>query len=466
MQDLSKYWKIVKLNSQNIRKIEMIVAAKTYFQSSFPGTLEVADTTIQRQLWQQMRRSDQADTDASYSAEICLRCYISHKIYQVCCDLETKFGSRNSFTCEDLLPYVLDDQVVLATQNQQKRPASSYQSLATNVLKTFDPAKGSLTTWVSRYVKQHSELKRFLLQHGVFLVSDWAVLNNTNPKEVQRIFTDMYCSATIEIQQACDLLISYHAVYREDRIEQQLTGGTLPCQPPTPQQLTRIANDLQNRTGRGLSAEIVLKQLSAIASKLRRYRIAAQGGAIDSVSFDQPDVQAIVELHQVTADEEEHNEFMNLYRQEVIESLDQAISQVVDDFIAKIQRKNAAIKEYFITALHLFHCQGQSMSQIAPQVGLKKQYEVSRLLKISELRADIRQKLLLILRDRVLKLAKNFAKSESLQNLDEQIESILDEEISEIFQKAESEVKNPTRNQPLRSLLACRLCYYLNSRNT
>ncbi len=465
----SKYWEFVKLDSASKRLVEVVVAAQTYFHSSFTQNVEVADATIVRQLWQQMRMSGETNTDQSSDAEICLRCYISHQIYQVCFNLGTKFGSRNGFTCEDLLPFVLDDEVVNATRPQPKStskvtPGSSYQSLATTVLKTFDPSKGSLNTWVSRYVKQHLELKRFLLQHGVFLISDWALLNDTNAKEVKRILTDMYSSTTFEIEQTCGLLTSYHAVYREDRIEQRLTGGTLPCQPPTPEQLTRIADDLQSQTGRKFSSEAVLSQLNAIAAKLRRYRIAAQGGYVSSVSSDQAEFQPIVERSQITQnDDEEQNEFINLYQNQFLESLDQAISQIVDDVIQKLQRKHVPV-EIFTTGLHLFHCQGESMSQIAPQIGLKKQYEVTRLLKLNELRADIRQKLLVILRDRVLDLAQHFTTSERLQYLDQHMESILDEQISGIIQEAESEVKNPTRNQPLRSLLARRICHYLKSR--
>lgn len=450
----------------------MIAAAQTYFHSSFPGLTEqteVSDTTLVRQLWRVCCQS--TETDEHYLAEICLRCYISHQIYQVCYDLGAKFGSSNGFTCQDLLPFVLDDEVLLATQTQQKKIASSstsskaYQSLATTVLQTFDPAKGSLNTWVNRYVKQHPELKRFLLQHGVYLVSDWALLNDTNPRQLQRILADMYRLTSIEIQQTCELLVSYHLVYREDRLQQRLVGATLPCQPPTDEQLTRIANDLQTRTNRTLSAKTILSQLQAIALQLRRYRIAAQGGYVSSVAFDQPEIQPIVERSQ-TQDDEEQVEFIKLYQNHFFQSLDQAISQVIDDFVSQLQRKRSSVEQSFLTALHLFHCQGQSMTQIAPQIGLKKQYEVTRLLKLNELRADIRHQLLVMLRDRILDIAKQFTDSERLQSLDRQVELILDEQISSIIQEAESEVKSPIRNQPLRSLLARRLCHYLNSRNT
>lgn len=473
MVGLSKYWEFVKLGSTSKRCVEMVVTAQTYFYSSFPGLaqkVEVSDAALVRSLWQQMRSSKESDFDQSCLAEICLRCYISHQIYQVCLDLGTKFGSCNGFTCQDLLPFVLDDEVLLATPTQQqskraKSTQSSYQSLTTTVLKTFDPAKGSLNTWVNRYVKQHPELKRFLLQHGVFLISDWALLNDTNSKQLQKILADMYRLTSVEIQQMCELLVSYHAVYRQDRLSQRLAGATTGCQPPTDEQLTRIADDLQARCDRILSAKTILNQLQAIATKLRQYRIAAQGGSVSSVSFDRPEIQPMIERSQITPDDSEQIEFIKLYQTQFLECLDKAISQVINDFISKLQRKRSSVERSFLTALHLFHCQGQSMTQIAPQIGLKKQYEVTRLLKLNELRVDIRQHLLVMLRDRVLDTAKLFADSERLQGLDRQVELILDEQISGMISEAESEVKNPIRDRPLSGLLARRLCRYLD-RNT
>ncbi|MEO0844752.1 MAG: hypothetical protein AAF063_38720, partial [Cyanobacteria bacterium J06643_5] len=101
-------------------------------------------------------------------------------------------------------------------------------------------------------------------------------------------------------------------------------------------------------------------------------------------------------------------------------------------------------------------------SQIAPEIGLKNQYEVTRLLRLNDLRADIRQKLLIILSQRVIDIAKNFSNTQKLQNLDNKIQFILEEQISTIIQEAESEVKNPIRNQPLKNLIARRICHYLD----
>jgi hypothetical protein len=457
---LSKYWEFVKLDVTGKRQVEIMVAAQSYFHSSFTElnqNVEVSDAMVQRQLWRQMQHTQEA--------EVCLRCYISHQIYQVCLDLGMKFGSSNGFICEDLLPFVLDDEVLLATPSQSRSAKStSYQSLATTVLKTFDPSKGSLNTWVSRYVKQHPELKRFLLQHGVFLVSDWALLNDTNLKELQRIFKDMYRLPSLEIEQAGELLVSYHAVYREDRLQQRLTGSTLPCREPTLEQLMRIANDLQTRTGKVLNADRILTHLNAIAFKLRRYRITAQGGSVSSVPYDEPEIKPLVESTQIKEDDTEELEFIKLYQNQFSESLDTALSLVIEEFIQKHQSKRPNTEQFFITGLHLLHCQGESMNKIAPQIGLKKQYEVTRFLKLNEFRTDVRQRLLVILRSKVIELATLFRNSQSLENLEKQIESILNEQISDIIQEAESEFKKPIRNQPLRSLLARRLCQYLKMR--
>lgn len=172
----------------------------------------------------------------------------------------------------------------------------------------------------------------------------------------------------------------------------------------------------------------------------------------------------MVERSQTTQDDEQI-EFIKLYQTQFLECLDQTVSQVINNFISKFKGKRSFDEQSFMTALHLFHCQGQSMTQIAPQIGLKKQYEVTRLLKLNELRIDIRQHLLVKLRVSVLDTAKHFADSERLQSLDRQVELILDEQISGMIFEAESEAKNPIRNQPLRSLLARRLCRHLN-RNT
>ena len=443
----------------------MIAAAKTYFQNKFTETSEVSNAKIVRQLWQQVGSGGEKGSQNPNLAEICLRCSISHQIDRVCSDLVNRFGLSHGFNCEDLLPFVLPDEILWSYPRKQLK--SSYKSLATSLLETFNPDKGSLNTWVKRYVKQHPELKKVLLEHGVFLISDWALLNDVSTQNLQQILSGTYNSTNLEIQQSIEALISYHAVYREDRLQQRVKGITLHCHPATPEQLIRICDDIKNRTSRTVAHELLFSQLQDIATKIRRYKILAQGGKVSEVSLDKPGIQPILERSQATHEDEEQGKFIQLYQDKFIESLDIAFSQVIDEFTTKIERKPTAIKnkKSLLTALQLFHCQGTAMSQIALQIGFKKQYEVTRFLKLNEFRADIRQRLLIHLRDRIMEIAPYFTNFQQLKGLDKQIESILDERILSVIKEAESEAKSPIRNQAFRSLFSRQLCNFLKTRN-
>ena len=102
------------------------------------------------------------------------------------------------------------------------------------------------------------------------------------------------------------------------------------------------------------------------------------------------------------------------------------------------------------------------MSEMATQLGLQAQYQVSRLLKLKELRADIRQRLLSLLSDRILDKAKEYADPERLQSLEQQVQTVLDEQIAATMQQAEAEANIP-KDRPLDSLFNRRLCHHLDT---
>jgi predicted RNase H-like nuclease len=106
------------------------------------------------------------------------------------------------------------------------------------------------------------------------------------------------------------------------------------------------------------------------------------------------------------------------------------------------------------------------MTEIAPLVNLKAQFQVSRLLKLKSFRADIQQQLLVQLRYRVIEEAKAYTSSERLQALSQQIEEAIGEQVSEVIQEAATEAATSTRNQSLTSLFAKRLCLYLDTRSS
>lgn len=110
-------------------------------------------------------------------------------------------------------------------------------------------------------------------------ISDWAILNDTKPKQLERILSEFHHLNEAKIERACLLLESYHCVYRRDRLEyrrNQLDSARSrkerkPCSPPTAAQLNEIALRVNAKGDLRLSAQEVIHQLRDIAECLREY---------------------------------------------------------------------------------------------------------------------------------------------------------------------------------------------------
>ena len=458
MTEASRYWRLVRIDATGRRRVEAIDSLQVFLSQLFPEVArgEVSDTTIQRRLlqgWRQGAKMPERDRFRQL-AEGCLRCFISHQIEQTCIQLETQFGSEHGFTRCDLFSFVLDD-----FDSEQ----STYQSLATEILQTFDPERSNLAAWTTKLVKHHPELNRFLLECGVYLISDWAILNDTTPKQLQRIFSEFHSLTPVEIQQASVLLEGYHAVYRRDRLKLRQAGRGGRCLPPTEAQLAQIAEIFRSKNNLRIPVEDVMNRLQEIAEKLRQYRIFVRGGAVKTESLDRPENHSLSmriqspEADNVSEENDEQGEFLKLYRDLFLDCLDRALQQVVSDRVTRLQRKQAQTAQQFLQALHLFHCQGRAMGEIASLVGLQAQYQVTRLLKLKEFRADVRQHMLALLRRYVVEKATAYVDPERLETLENQVEIALDEQISQVIQEASDEAST-AKNRSCASLFARRLC--------
>ncbi|MEL6580781.1 MAG: hypothetical protein AAFQ14_13605 [Cyanobacteria bacterium J06621_12] len=455
----SKYWNLVRLNSSGKLKVTEISTVKQFLRQQFVGLVEsenIADSLLQKDLAAIKDSRDQNKT----LAERCLRCFISHQIKQACILLEIQFGKEHSFSRYDLFIYTLTDTLDNFRDAVSSPSVSKYKPLAVEILETFNPERASLSTWTNRYVKQHRELQLFLLEQGVYLISNWAILNDTKVKQVERILAEFHSLTTTEIEQGAILLSSYHQIYRRDRLKNRQKKGQK-CQTPTIEQLESIANLVEQQTNSALAAEQTLTLLEKLAEQLREYRIYVRGGktrqeSLDSISHSQA-------AREVEPDENlDRGEFLKSYQQEFKTSLDTAIAEVVSTRLSKFKGKKAAKKNQFITALELFHCQGESMSAIAPKINLQAQYQVTRLLKLKELRTDIRHQMLQKLRDWTAKqeALPPLQDLASLQQRDREIESALGSQIDLVLDEAEKEVSVANSTA---SVLAQRICHYLDS---
>jgi hypothetical protein len=500
----SRYWTLVSLDAAGKRRVQEIASVKAFFLASFPEFAtrrEVPHSLVQHQLLSWMRETTEPDTDTqpqpekdiigiqkasprgnnetsrSVLAQRCLQCFISSQIERVCLKLEAQFGTQHGFNCSDLLCFVLDEQGTRQPRGKTTATSTLYQSLSQEILQKFDPQQSSLATWTTRLVKHHRELNQFLLEHGVYLISDWAILNDTSTKQLERIFSQFYCLTSLEIEQAKLLLESYHAVYRVQRLKQRQAGIKGQCPSLTTEQLQQIAQRFFTQTSKVLRPETLLTKLHNMASLLRDYRIHVRGGFLPtkptnvSITPNLSDVKTERLILRSLIDEDDRNttdletEFLDSYRQHFLTCLDQAIADITEQRVRKLQRKDPKKAENFLIALRLFHGQGKSMGEIAKQVNLNAQFHVSRLLKLKSFRADIQQQFLILLRDRVINTAKVYTDPERLQSLSQQIEEALEEQVTKVIEDAATEAsiptgtKNKTRST---SLFSERLCRYLD----
>jgi hypothetical protein len=465
MGKISNYWILKRLEAKGNYKDEPIPAAELLVKKEFPDLstdteAEVDDLPIQHHLVTLLREQHQPE------AGISLRCYISHQIVSTCKGLVEKFGTKYRFERTDLYPLVLTD--FIDTRSDRSPDSRNYRSLGEEILAKFDPTHARLSTWTARLVNSHPELKKFLLEHGIYLISDWAILNDTTPSQLRQILLDYHTLTTTELEIATQLLTQYRVIYRDRRFQ---TGTKSRCVEPSPDQLDQIAALLESENSVSLSPAQILTQLHKLATQLRQYRIAARGGqsAYNSSLDDEdnPNVQRRADDYQLdnpspdTDSAELEADFIKTYRQHFQQALDTAIAEIINQRTAQISRKKGGDSAPYLTGLNLFHCAGKSMSEIASAIGLEAQYQVSRLLTLKELRTDIRHRMLQILEPIVRSQAMDYVEPDRLQCLDRALATALAEQVDALIQQTEL---NIAQNCVAESFFAKRICQHLTNR--
>ena len=393
---IRRYWTYPRLEQSSHLQIYEVAAARSFLltvlqEASSPEPL--SNRALQRQLVQHMQSDN---LESARLARGCLRCFIAHQIQQVCLGLEQQFGARAGFKRSDLYPYLLDDPDPMAE-------LIPYQPLSMRILRQFDPNQSSLSTWTKRLVWQDKGLNRVLLEdYGLYLATDWGILLQATPERLRRLLGPVLMPN--ELAQFCQLLESYHRIYRGDRLARRKGGSR--CGEPTPEQLWRMLEDLQS--GSPLSGwsdpQSLLKALRRLAQHLRQLKAMPLSLEIESVQrqAERP-IDRASELASELASEIEQaqDEFLNSYRRVAQTCLQQTVDQVIAARIAHLRGRRSNAKQpkhqAYLEAMRLFHAQGQSMTEIAPQVGLTQQYQVSRLLELPALQADLHQRWLLLI---------------------------------------------------------------------
>ena len=451
MCNRSRYWIAVRLDRLGRCHTEAIEAARGFVEQQF--AVAALDRQIQRQLVKWLCDGDECQP----LAEQCLRCFISHEIRQVCLALEQQFGRYHDFSSAELLPYVLDSVDNDAPSVSETADESVAFSLTDRILATFDPDKSNLSTWTARMVRSDRSVRRFLLEHGIELMSDWLMLCQRSPGSLQRLLSEFYGQTPVEVERAVHLLEGFHQIYRASLVQQrQQRGRSQPYPPPTRVQLQQLAVWLADTPTP--SPEALLPELQMLAKLIRTYRIQAREGRFSPT---------VANCGETLAEREEIEVLLVPY---LCPCLAQAVAQTTRVRVAAIAGKRGRkAQQYaqqksqqFLQALHLFHCQGLAMGDIAAQLGVKGQSQISRLLGLKEFRADVGRRLLQCLSDRIQDLAQQYCTSERLHDLDRKIADFLTQQIDRILSEDQKRATaNKDRLRP--SQLSQTLCRYLDT---
>lgn len=409
------------------------------------------------------------DATSRAQAGLCLRCYVSESILKSCKKIAYVFSAQKHFIYQELLPFVLDDdgetliivdkdgktQLILDDNGEARTTA--YNFFSVKVLQSFKPNSNSsmsLDNWTYLQTKQNPELKDFLSEFGFQNLSDWALLNRARLKQLQRL-SDRD-RATVEV---------FHTVYRRDRLQQRL-AGVRKCPDPSTAQLQEMLNGLQERGVIINTTVELIKKLKQVATQLRQYDVWSYRQPLDIYDPDTGNYTLRPDLPYTSLNESnlEQQEIVEFLHQQVRLALVAAIAQEIRDRIATLQKsKNyASFAQKFLTGLQLYYCQGLSLKEIAPKLGMTSWDQARRVLNPGELLGKVRTLTVQQLLDRMLHkarelgLTKIIPEPDYLKSLAEQIEAFVDEEI---FQEAAAEIR-AGKSRSMDSFYAQQLRFY------
>jgi hypothetical protein len=469
MGSSSRYWKIWRISPARERvgyKQSLVPTAQEFVEQHVPNS---QNEDIQAVLLSYFHAENSAaDAISRARSGLCLRCYVSDPILKACYRIDNLFGGEKHFTYQDLLPYVLNDdgktlvildrdgktQLILDGKGEAKTTA--YQFFSVKVLQTFKldcQPRMSLDNWAYLQTKQNPEVRDFLSEFGFKHLSDWALLNRARPKQLERLSArDRHL---VEI---------FHAVYRRDRRQQQ--GGVGRCPDPSIAQLQEMLHRLQERNVMVNATSELLKELKQVTTQLRQYDIWSYR---EPLEFQDPDTGSYINRADLPTDG--LNE-LNLEQQELLEFLHQqfslalasAIEQEIRERVTQLQKskKYASFAQQLIPGLQLYYCQGMSLKEIAPKLGMTSWDQARRVLNPGELLSKVRALTVQQVLDRTLEKARDMGLTKIppepnyLKTLSEQIEAFADEEA---FHEAAEEIR-AGKSREMKSVYAQQLLVY------
>jgi hypothetical protein len=159
-------------------------------------------------------------------AFLCLRCRISHPIEQKLRDLHRRFADSYGLDLIELASYGLDDDGrTLSYQPLSALPAARITPFTAQVICSYDASRGAgLPHWARTKLQAHNGLKAYLLEHGLLLISNWALLADSAPRRVRHAW-EGFGAGSLTVEAALALHAAYRSHYPEAKVAYRRRTG-------------------------------------------------------------------------------------------------------------------------------------------------------------------------------------------------------------------------------------------------
>lgn len=215
---------------------------------------------------------------------LCLRCRISHALETWLLVTFNAHQRSTGIELEAMASYALDDDGVLTIPTGPSEtapftyaqiasmPAGLISPFTAEVLRSYDPSLCGLPHWAKLKIQAHNELKAYFKQHGLLLISDWALLRNSSATRVRQA-CEQHLRSGDTIEALCALHSRYGPLYDAAKlVHKQQTGKASGWQPDLPL-LRELAPDEDPFT--------TSDRLKAIAQAIRRLMTEKASQSLD-----------------------------------------------------------------------------------------------------------------------------------------------------------------------------------------
>ncbi|MBW4511121.1 MAG: hypothetical protein KME64_32095 [Scytonematopsis contorta HA4267-MV1] len=488
--DLYRYWNIYIIDTPKIINGEQIgsfkkiklESAQQYFNQKFSQLAnlpKISDEENKQTLATLLNTfKNHPNIRERALAGLCLRCYISQIIINVCRRLAV-CNTKRIFTYTDLLPFVLNDdgktlitvdttgkiQLVLNPDDTTRPLDKKAEFYNVEILKKYNPDtnnKLNLNNWIYKLIPQQPELRLFLWEHGQNIPGKWSLLCTHISRQLEFHLTE----------KDYQIIQIFHSVYRRDRRNSQAKGF---CKEPTSEQIQEML-DLLAKQNIDISPKQLKNQLENIAEIVHQDTVSKKIGIPKTELVNISDAYEELEnisKYDLAKFSSYDPDLVEIERYQFLQFLQNSFEEVLYDSIAETinerydyLKKSKAYKSFsakFIEGLQFLYQDNYSLGEIAKMWDVP-QFTAARVFKLTDFLDKCREKTLQkflskLLSDKIFQpIEENQITPDNLDYLSEAIREFLD---SKTFTSAKTEML-ASKKAIKKSIFAQFLCRHLN----